>query len=350
MEFTAQQIADYLGGTVVGDPNAKVNNVSKIEEGKPQTLSFLANPKYTEFIYTTGASVVIVNNDFSPEQALPDTCTLVKVNDAYGSFARLLQLYDSLRQTKEGRETPSFLSPSAEIGDGHYLGAFAYVGHNVKIGKNVKIYPHAYIGDNVNIGDNTIIHSGVKIYHDCIIGANCVIHSGTIIGADGFGFAPNSENNYSKVPQIGNVIVEDYVDIGANSCIDRATLGSTIIKKGAKIDNLIQIAHNVEIGENTVIAAQTGIAGSTKLGANCMLGGQVGVIGHLKLANGTKIAAQSGIQRDTKENDIVQGSPAFDVGSYQKSYVLFRGLPKLDKKISDLEKKIKELEQNNKNS
>jgi UDP-3-O-[3-hydroxymyristoyl] glucosamine N-acyltransferase len=346
MEFTAQQIADYLGGSVSGNPDAKVNNVSKIEEGKPNTLSFLANPKYTEYIYSTGASVVIVSKNFVAERELPATCTLVKVDDAYGSFARLLQLYDSMRKGKEGREEPSFLSPTAEIGDGHYLGAFAYVGHNTKIGKNVKIYPHAYIGDNVKIGDNTVIYSGVKIYHDCVIGANCTIHAGSIIGADGFGFAPNSENNYTKVPQIGNVILEDFVEIGANACIDRATLGSTIIRKGAKIDNLVQIAHNVEVGENTVVAAQTGIAGSTKLGANCMLGGQVGIVGHLKIANGTKIAAQSGIQRNTNENDIVQGSPAFDVGSYQKSYVLFRGLPKLDKKLSDLEKKVKEIEKN----
>lgn len=346
MEFTAQQIADYLGGTVSGNPDAKVNTVSKIEEGKPQTLSFLANPKYAEYIYTTGASVVIVNDDFVPEQLLPPTCTLVKVADAYGSFARLLELYDSMRPSKQGVEQPCFIAGSATTGDDNYIGAFAYIGENAKLGKNVKIYPHAYVGDNVSIGDNTTIYSGVKIYHDCVIGANCTIHSSTVVGADGFGFAPNSEKNYSKVPQIGNVVIEDFVEIGANSCIDRATLGSTIIRKGAKIDNLVQLAHNTEVGGNTVIAAQTGIAGSTKLGANCMLGGQVGVIGHLKIASGTKIAAQSGIQRDTKENDIVQGSPAFDVGTYQKSYVLFRGLPKLDKKLNELEKRIKELEHN----
>lgn len=341
MEFTAQQIADLLQGTIVGNPEAVVSDMAKIEEGKPGTITFLANPKYEEFIYSTQSSIALVNNTFNPTEKLPDTLTLIKVEDAYQCLTKLLAVYDQATQNKKGIEQPSFISDSATIGEDCYIGAFAYIGHNVKIGNNVKIYPQSYIGDNVIIGDDTTIFSGAKVYVSCKIGMSCTIHSGVVIGSDGFGFAPNSANNYQKVPQIGNVVLEDFVEVGSNSTIDRATMGSTVIHKGVKLDNLIQIAHNVEIGENTVIAAQTGVAGSTKLGKNMMIGGQVGIIGHLKIADGVKIAAQSGIGQDiVKENEIVQGSPAFSIGDYKRCYVLFRGLPKLRDQILQLENKL----------
>jgi UDP-3-O-[3-hydroxymyristoyl] glucosamine N-acyltransferase len=337
MEFTAAQIAAQLNGVVEGNPEAKVSSLSKIEEGQAGTLSFLANPKYAQYIYSTEASVVIVSTDFIAEQ--PVKATLVRVADAYKSFATLLEFYNQIKLKKAGIEQPSFISDKASIGENVYVGAFAYVGSGAKIGKNVKIYPHSFIGDNVIIGDDTTLFSGVKIYSDCSIGAHCTLHSGVIIGGDGFGFAPNSENNYNKVPQIGNVVIEDRVEIGSNTTIDRATLGSTIVRKGVKLDNLIQIAHNVEIGENTVIAAQTGIAGSTKIGRDCMIGGQVGIVGHISIANGVKIAAQSGIgQSISKENEIVQGSPAFNIGEYKRSYVVFRNLPDLQNRVKDIEK------------
>lgn len=337
MEFTAAQIAAQLNGVVEGNPEAKVSSLSKIEEGRAGTLSFLANPKYTQYIYSTDASVVIVSTDFIAEQ--PVKATLVRVADAYKSFATLLEFYNQIKLKKAGIEQPSFISDKASIGENVYVGAFAYVGSGAKIGKNVKIYPHSFIGDNVFIGDDTTLFSGVKIYSDCSVGAHCTLHSGVIIGGDGFGFAPNSENNYNKVPQIGNVVIEDRVEIGSNTTIDRATLGSTIVRKGVKLDNLIQIAHNVEIGENTVIAAQTGIAGSTKIGRDCMIGGQVGIVGHISIANGVKIAAQSGIgQSISKENEIVQGSPAFNIGEYKRSYVVFRNLPDLQNRVKDIEK------------
>lgn len=346
MEFTARQIADLLQGEIEGNENTAVSNLSKIEEGTPGTLTFLANPKYTDFIYSTGASIAIVNKSFTPEKNLPGELTLIKVDDAYQCFAKLLDFYNQFRNDKKGIEQPSFIHESALTGEDCYVGAFAYLGKNVKIGNNVKIYPHVYLGDDVVIGDNSVIYPGVKIYHQCKIGKNCTIHASSVVGADGFGFAPNSENNYNKVPQIGNVIIEDHVEIGSNVSIDRATLGSTIIRKGAKIDNLIQIAHNVEIGENTVIAAQTGVAGSTKLGKNMMIGGQVGIIGHLKIADGVKIAAQSGIgQNIEEENSIVQGSPAFSIGDYKRSYVLFRSLPKLKEQMDDLKKELKNIKQ-----
>ncbi|MES2836879.1 MAG: UDP-3-O-(3-hydroxymyristoyl)glucosamine N-acyltransferase [Bacteroidota bacterium] len=339
MKFTAEQIAGLINGKVEGDSTISVNKLAKIEEGVPESISFLANPQYTPYIYSTNASIVIVNNTFIAEK--PIKSTLIRVEDAYKAFAMLLEAYNQIKNNKTGIENPSFIDASAKYGENIYVGAFAYIGQNVKIGKNVKIFPQAYIGDNTTIGDNTIIFSGVKIYSDCVVGSHCTLHSGVIIGGDGFGFAPNSENNYKKVPQIGNVILEDHVEIGANTTIDRATLGSTIIRKGAKIDNLIQIAHNVEIGENTVIAAQTGVAGSTKIGKNCMIGGQVGIIGHLTIADGVKIAAQSGIGTNiTKEGDILQGSPAFGIGDYKKSYVYFRKLPEMSNKISQLEKKL----------
>ncbi|MFN5323805.1 MAG: UDP-3-O-(3-hydroxymyristoyl)glucosamine N-acyltransferase [Bacteroidota bacterium] len=337
MEFSAKQIGELLHGVVDGDASVKVSTLSKIEEGAPGTLSFLANPKYTEYIYSTKASVVIVSKDFVPERPL--TCTLIRVPDAYASFARLLELYNQIVRDKKGIEPGSHISESAAVGDDVYIGAFAYVGNGVKIGKGAKIYPQVYLGDNVHVGENTTIFPGAKIYSDCIIGSHCTLHSGVIIGADGFGFAPSTDN-YKKVPQIGNVIIEDHVEIGAGTAIDRATLGSTIIRKGVKLDNLIQIAHNVEIGENTVIAAQTGVAGSTKIGKNCMIGGQVGIVGHITIADDTKIAAQSGVGADVKEpGSILQGSPAFGIGDFRRTYVVFKKLPDLDRRIQQLEKK-----------
>ena len=342
MEFSAKQIAQIIDGIVEGDENILVSNLSKIEEGTIGTLSFLANPAYTNYIYSTNASIVIVNKSFVLENPVKSSCTLIRVENAYESFAKLLELYNQINTEKEGVEQPSFVSSNAKIGENCYVGAFAYIGQNVSIGNHVKIYPHVYIGDNCKIGNNTTLFSGVKIYHDCVIGNNCTIHASTVVGSDGFGFAPNNEGHvFTKVPQIGNVIIEDDVEIGSNSSIDRATLGSTILRKGVKLDNLVQIAHNVEIGENTVIAGLSGIAGSTKVGKNCMIGAQVGVAGHLRIANGVKIAGQSGIGSSIdKEGEILQGSPAFNIGEFKRSYVLFRGLPKLNDKVSDLTKKI----------
>lgn len=342
MEFSAQQIAQLLNGTIEGDENATVNNLSKIEEGTHKTLSFLANPIYTNFIYTTNASIVIVNNTLVLDKPIKATCTLIRVDNAYESFAKLLELYTQIKGNKVGIEQPSFISESTKMGTDCYVGAFAYIGQNVKIGNNVKLYPHIFIGDNCEIGDNTTLFSGVKLYHECKVGANCTVHAGTVIGSDGFGFAPNADGNaFAKVPQIGNVVIEDNVEIGSNTSIDRATLGSTYIRKGVKLDNLVQIAHNVEIGENTVIAGLSGVAGSTKVGKNCMIGAQVGIAGHLKIANGVKIAGQSGIGSSIdKEGEIVQGSPAFNIGEYKRSYVLFRSLPKLNDKLNDLTKKV----------
>jgi UDP-3-O-[3-hydroxymyristoyl] glucosamine N-acyltransferase len=342
MEFTAKQISNLLGGKVEGDENVLVNKLSKIEEGTSGSLSFLANAKYTQFIYITKASLVIVNNDFVAEQ--PVRATLIRVPNAYDSFVKLLEVYNQIQLDKKGIEEPSFISSTAKVGKDCYIGAFAYIGNNVVIGNNVRIYPQVYIGDNVKVGDNTTLFAGVKIYSDCVIGKNCTLHTGAVIGADGFGFTPNAANDYKKVPQIGNVIIEGHVEIGANTSIDRATLGSTIIRRGVKLDNLIQIAHNVEIGENTVIAAQTGVAGSTKIGRDCMIGGQVGIVGHITIADKVKIAAQSGIGSSiTKEGEIVQGSPAFNIGDYKRTYVLFRKLPELEKRIKDLEQIIADL-------
>jgi len=342
MEFSAQQIAQLLNGTIEGDENATVSTLSKIEEGKPGTLSFLANPLYTNFIYSTDATIVIVNNNLVLDKPLKPSCTLLRVENPYESFAKLLDLYNKVRGHKVGIEQPSFIAPSATIGSDCYVGAFAYIGQNVKIGDNVKIYPHVYIGDNCFVGNNTTLFSGVKVYHECKIGESCTVHANTVIGSDGFGFAPNNEGHaFAKVPQIGNVVIEDNVEIGSNASIDRATLGSTILRKGVKLDNLVQIAHNAEIGENTVIAGLSGVAGSTKVGKNCMVAAQVGIAGHLRIADGVKIAGQSGIGSNIeKENEIVQGSPAFNVGEYKRSYVLFRSLPKLNDRISDLTRKM----------
>ncbi|MGY6562808.1 MAG: UDP-3-O-(3-hydroxymyristoyl)glucosamine N-acyltransferase [Luteibaculaceae bacterium] len=343
MEFSAKQIAAILGGTIEGNPEIKVSTVCKIEEGKPGAITFLANPAYTEFIYKTEASIAIVSNSFKAEKSLPITLTLIKTSDAYQAFATLLNFYNSAKNNKEGIEQPSFIDTTASVGEKVYIGAFAYIGKNVKVGAGSKIYPHVYIGDNTEIGENAQIFSGVKIYHECKIGNHVTIHAGSIIGADGFGFAPNADNQYNKVPQIGNVIVEDYVEIGANTTVDRATIGSTVIKKGVKLDNLVQIAHNVEIGENTVVAAQSGIAGSTKIGKNAMFGGQVGILGHLKIADGAKVAAQSGVGHHMQENEIVQGSPAFKHSDYKRSFVLFRTLPKIKEQLDDLKKEVNQL-------
>lgn len=342
MEFSAKQIAALLNGKVEGNENSIVTNLSKIEEGTQGTLSFLANPVYTNFIYTTDASIVIVNSSLVLDKPVKATCTLIRVENAYESFAKLMELYTQIKGNKTGIEQPSFISASAKLGNDCYVGAFAYIGNNVSIGNNVKLYPQVYIGDNVVIGDNTVLFAGVKVYHECRIGANCTVHAGTVIGSDGFGFAPNTEGHaFAKVPQIGNVVIEDNVEIGANAALDRATMGSTILRKGVKLDNLVQIAHNSEVGENTVIAGLSGVAGSSKVGKNCMIGAQVGIAGHLKIADGVKIAGQSGIGSNIeKENEIVQGSPAFSIGEYKRSYVLFRNLPKLNDKISDLSKKI----------
>lgn len=338
MEFSAQQIAELLDGEIEGDANAVVNRLAKIEEGEPGSLSFLANPQYAPYIYDTEASIVIVNKTFEAEK--PVKTTLLRVEDAYACFAKLLDLYNQMRHNKTGIEKQAIVSESATIAEDVYIAGTSYIGDNVTIGKNTKIYPGCYVGDNATIGDDCLINSGVKIYADCQIGNSVTLHSGVIVGGDGFGFAPNSENSYDKVAQIGNVIIEDHVEVGANSTIDRATLGSTIIRKGAKIDNLIQIAHNVEIGENTVIAAQTGVAGSTKIGKNCMIGGQVGIIGHLTIGDNVKIAAQSGIGSNIKDGEVVQGSPAFNLREYKKSYVYFRKLSKMADEIDELKKLI----------
>ncbi len=342
MEFSAAQIAALLGGSVEGDENTSVSNLSKIEEGQIGTLSFLANPKYTNHIYDTNASIVIVNKTLILERPIKSTCTLIRVDDSYASFAKLLELYNQVKGQKNGIEQPSFIGENASYGSECYIGAFAYIGTNVKIGNNTKIYPHVYIGDNCIIGDNTTLFSGVKIYHDCHIGNNVIVHSSTVIGSDGFGFAPQVGKEFAKVPQIGNVVIEDNIEIGSNCSIDRATLGSTILRKGVKLDNLVQIAHNVEVGENTVIAGLSGVAGSTKVGKNCMIAAQVGIVGHIKIADGVKIAGQAGVGSSIeKENEIVQGSPSFPLGDFRRSYVLFRSLPKLNDRIRNIEMKLK---------
>ena len=338
MKFTAAQIAGILEGTVEGNPEVQVSKLAKIEEGTSGSLTFLANPKYTPYIYTTKASVAIVNTDFELENDI-DT-TLIRVEDAYKSFSKLLEYYNQVKLNKSGIEQPSYVSESASYGDGLYLGAFSYLGDNVKIGNNVKIYPNAYVGDNVVIGDNCVLFSGAKVYSDCVIGDSVYIHSGAIVGADGFGFTPNEKGEYSKVPQTGNVIIEDYVDIGAGTTIDRATLGSTVIREGVKLDNQIQIAHNVEIGAHTAIAAQTGIAGSTKIGKHCLIGGQVGIVGHITIGDRVRIQAQSGIGRNIKDDEVLQGSPALNYGDYNKSYVHFKNLPKIVQTVNQLDKKI----------
>ena len=338
MKFTAAQIAEILEGEVVGDENVVVFKLAKIEEGIAGSLTFLANPKYVNFIYSTKATITIVNDNFIPEQSL--TTTLIKVKDAYQSFSKLLEYYNQVKLMKSGIEQPSVISENVIYGDHLYLGSFSFIGKNVTIGHNVKIYPNCFIGDNVIIGDNCIFYAGVKVYSETEIGNNCNFHSGCVIGSDGFGFAPTENGTFSKIPQIGNVIIEDNVEIGANSTIDRATLGTTFIRNGVKLDNHIQVAHNVEIGENTVIAAQTGIAGSTKIGNNCFIGGQVGISGHIIIGNNVRIQAQSGVGKNINDDEVIQGSPSFGYSDYSKSYVHFKNLPKIVNDIHEIQKKI----------
>lgn len=344
MKFTAKIVAEYLKGEIVGNPDVVVSNVAKIEDGCKGAISFLANLNYEKYIYDTLSSIVLVNKDFEPKEAVK--ATMIKVDNAYEAFASLLTLYEESKPKKKGIHPAAIIEESAEVGDDVYIGAMAYIGENVVLGNGVSIYPHAYIGDNVVLGDKCVIYAGVKIYYECKLGKGCIVHAGSVIGSDGFGFAPNSDNDYKKIPQIGNVVLDDNVEIGANAVIDRATMGSTIIHQGVKLDNLVQVAHNVEIGENTVMAAQCGVAGSTKIGKNCMFGGQVGIIGHLTIADGTKAAAQTGISGSVKgTNTVVYGSPAFDFKSYQRSYIVFRKLPALKEKVDMLAKELKILKQ-----
>lgn len=342
MQFTAEQIATFLNGTVEGNPSVIVTQLAKIEEGKEGELSFLSNSKYEHYLYDTRSSIVIVDAKLVLQR--PVSATLIRVQDPYSSFSELLKIYHSLLTDREGREDHAFIHETVTIGEGGYIGAFVYLSKGVRIGKNVKIYPNVYIGDNVIVGDNSVIYPRVTVYHDCSIGSNVIIHSGAVIGSDGFGFAPQKDGSYEKVPQIGNVIIEDNVEVGANTVIDRATLGSTVIKSGVKLDNLIQIAHNVEIGSNTVIAAQTGISGSTKVGKQVVLGGQVGLVGHINIADGTQVQAQSGINRSIKEiNSKWGGTPASHYTSQLRSQVVYTRLPELEKRIIELEKIIIEL-------
>jgi len=339
MQFSAAQIAMIIGGKVEGDPNITVASFGKIEEARAGQLAFLANPKYEEYLYSTQASIIIVNE--AQELKQPVAATLIKVTDAYTSFAVLLDKYQQLqRQQLSGIQQPVYIDATAKTGDNVFIGAFAYLGANVIVADNAKIYPNAFLGDNVMVGENTIIHPGVKIYHDCVIGKNVVIHAGTVIGSDGFGFAPQADGTFKKVPQIGNVIIEDGVEIGANATIDRATIGSTLIKSGAKLDNLLQIAHNVEIGNNTVMAAQSGVSGSTKIGNNVMIGGQAGIVGHISIGDGAKINAQSGVSKSLEPGKSVTGSPAHDYTAALRSQAASRKLPDMEKRIQELERQI----------
>lgn len=344
MEFLASDIANLLGGEVEGDGSIKLNNISKIDQGIKGTLSFLSNPAYTKYIYDTKASVVIVNKDFKAEKQI--SCTLIRVDNAYESLAKLLSIYNQTKADKVGIEQPSFIDATSSVGEKVYVGAFAYIGSNAVIGNRVKIYPNVYVGDNVVIGADTILYSGAKVYADCKIGESCIIHSGAVIGADGFGFAPNQDGMYTKIAQIGNVIIEDHVEIGANSTVDAATIGSTIIRRGVKLDNLVHIGHNNDIGENSVMAAQVGIAGSTKVEKNCVFGGQVGVSGHITIGEGSKLGPQSGIMSSVKPGSVLLGSPASDIKAALKSYSIVRNLPKLRQDIIDLEKRVNEIEKN----
>jgi UDP-3-O-[3-hydroxymyristoyl] glucosamine N-acyltransferase len=345
MKFKAEEIALYLKGEVVGDPEVTVSNVSKIEEGKEGTLAFLANPKYENFLYTSDASIVLVNKDFVPRE--PVKATLIKVNDAYQAFAALLDLYMQARESlKSGVEQPSFIHQSSELGQNCWVAAFAYIGRNVKVGDHVKIYPHVYVGDNVTIGDGTTLYSGVKIYDDTVIGRRCILHSGAVVGSDGFGFAPQKDGSYKKIPQIGNVILEDDVEIGANTTIDCGTMGSTILRKGVKLDNLIMIAHNCEVGDHTVMAALTGLAGTSKVGKNCKFAGQVGLAGHLTIGDNVQIGAQSGVSKNVRSNEIILGSPAFDYKQAIRMYTVLRNLPQLRQEVIDLQKEVRKLKEN----
>ena len=343
MEFSAEQIAGILNGEILGDAEVKVNDLAKIEEGKKGTLSFLSNPKYEEYIYTTGSSICIVNKTFEPSKALPEKLTLIKVEDAYSCFAKLLELYGNLYKKEAVIEEFTHIDPEANMGDNVHIGSFTYIGKNASIGSDVIIYPNCYIGENVTISSGTKIFPGVTIYHDCKIGSNCIIHAGTVIGSDGFGFAPDEHGKFQKIPQIGNVILEDDVELGSNVSIDRATMGATFIRKGVKIDNLCQIAHNVDVDENSAMAAQVGIAGSTKIGKHVLIGGQAGISGHIKIADHTKIVAQSGIPSNIKKAQTLMGSPGIPLDDFKRSYFGFRKLPGLLKKVQELEEKIEAL-------
>ncbi len=342
MTFPASQIALLVQGRIEGNPDVQVSSFGKIEEAGEGQLSFLANPKYEDYLYNTRASVIIISESYQLRQ--PVTATLIRVADAYTAFATLLSKYQAMKQQQlQGIQQPSYIAPSASYGDNVFIGAFVYIGEQVSIGKNTKIYPGAFIGDNVVLGDDCMIHPGVKIYHDCRIGNRVIIHAGTIIGSDGFGFAPQADGSFQKVPQIGNVVIEDEVEVGANATIDRATIGSTLIHKGAKLDNLIQIAHNVEVGYSTVIAAQAGISGSTKIGNGVMIGGQAGIVGHIQLGDGAKVNAQSGVSKSIEPGKAVTGSPAFDYTSALRSQAVQRRLPDLEKRVKELEQMLRQL-------
>ncbi|MCW3461875.1 UDP-3-O-(3-hydroxymyristoyl)glucosamine N-acyltransferase [Chitinophaga nivalis] len=342
MQFSALQLATMLDGKLEGNPDVKVSNIAKIEEAGEGMLSFIANPKYEEFIYTTNASILIVNESLVIER--PINSTLIRVKDAYSSFALLLEQYRYLTGNKSGIQQPSHIPQTVKMGENVFVGAFAYLGENVVLGNNVKIYPGVYLGDNVIVKDGAVLYPGVKVYDNCIVGSRVILHAGCVIGGDGFGFAPQPDGSYKKVPQIGNVVIHEDVEIGANTTIDRATMGSTVIRNGVKLDNLIQVAHNVDIGPNTVIAAQTGVSGSTKIGQNCVIGGQVGMVGHIQIADGTKINAQSGLSKSiTTPNTSLTGSPAYDYKSSLKSQAIFRNLPDLEKRVKELEEMVKQL-------
>ncbi len=337
MEFSAAQIAGLIDGTIEGDPEIKLSNLSKIEEGQPGALTFLANPKYTPFLYTTKASAVVVSRDFIPVQAVAPT--LIRVDNAYASFAKLMELFKQAENTKTGVAPGAVVSPSARMGSHVSIGEMVYIGDEVVIGDHVVVHPQVYIGPGVKIGNNTLLHPGVKIYAGCVIGNDCILHSGVVIGSDGFGFAPTEDNRYQKIPQLGNVVLEDCVEVGSNSTIDRATMGSTILRRGVKLDNLIQVAHNVEIGENTVIAAQTGISGSTRIGKNCMIGGQVGIVGHIIIADNVKIGAGSGVEASIlKEGATMLGAPAIEAGKARRNFIHWRRLDEIVRTVNTLEK------------
>lgn len=342
MEFSAKQIAQMLEGRVEGNENAVVGKLCKIEEGEKGGLSFLANPKYNHYLYSTKASIVIINEDFEPEEEIKTT--VIRVKDAYSCFAKLLEIYNQYRLNKNGISSLAFIDKQAEIAEDVYVGEFAVISKGAKIGKGSKIYPHVYIGDDVKIGENVTLFAGVRIYHDTVIGNNCILHSGAVLGADGFGFAPLADGTFKKIAQIGNVVIEDDVEIGANATIDRATMGSTKVMKGTKIDNLCQLGHNVVIGQSTAMAAQTGVAGSTKIGNNCFIGGQVGFSGHIKVGDRCSIGAQAGIISDVKDEARIIGSPAIDAKAYMKSYVYFRKLEQMKNKMDELEKRLAALE------
>lgn len=342
MKFNASQIAALLSGTVEGDPNTEVWNVAKIEEGAPGMLSFLANPKYTPHIYTTKSSVVIVNNDFVAKEPL--SVTLIRVADAYASFAKLLSFYDEMTNKKDGVSSLAFVSPTAQCGEDLYLGEFAFIGENAIIGNNVKIYPQVYVGDRCVIGDGTVLYPGVRLYRDTVVGKRCIVHAGAVIGADGFGFAPQEDGHYEKIPQVGNVVIDDDVEIGANTTIDRSTMGSTRVHKGVKLDNLVHLAHNVEVGEHSALAAQVGVSGSTHLGKHCVVGGQSGFVGHLHIADGSKFGGQSGIMGSIKEeNQEFMGTPIQPLRQYLVSNARFRHIDEMVRKIDALEKELSEL-------